>query len=74
MKPVPLNAVKCLKCNTVAVSTYDHHEQKCVCGHVFVDGGHSYKRRGWYGGDPHFIELDELPDDGTRILGLEKRS
>lgn len=69
---VKLNAVKCLKCNTVAVSTHRHHMQSCECGHVFVDGGHDYKRRGWRGSNVgEFIELDELPVDATKILGLE---
>lgn len=70
--PVKLNAVKCLKCNTVAVSTHRHHMQSCECGHVFVDGGHDYKRRGWRGGEEHFLELDELPVAATRILGLSQ--
>lgn len=69
---VKLNAVKCLKCNTVAVSTHRHHMQHCACKHVFVDGGHDYPRRGWVG-EQHFIELNELPIDATRILGLEKK-
>lgn len=67
-----LNAVKCLRCNTVAVSTHRHHAQDCECGHVFVDGGPDYKRRGW-SGEPSFVELEELPVDLTRILGLEKK-
>ena len=41
------NAIKCLQCNTVLESKYQHDYQSCKCSNqAFVDGGLSYVRLG----------------------------
>ena len=41
------NAIKCLQCNTVLESKYQHDFQSCKCSNqAFVDGGLSYSRVG----------------------------
>ena len=43
------NAIKCLQCNTVLESKYQHDYQACQCSNqAFVDGGLSYQRLGAY--------------------------
>ena len=43
------NAIKCLQCNTVLESKYQHDYQSCKCSNqAFVDGGLSYQRLGAY--------------------------
>jgi hypothetical protein len=62
------NAVKCLKCKTIVESKHGHDFRYCDCGHVFVDGGPHYKRRGWRG-VPMFEEVNE--DGSTSPHGIE---
>ena len=40
------NAVRCGKCLTMIESKHRHDFQQCMCGDVFVDGGHDYLRMG----------------------------
>lgn len=40
-----LNAVQCLKCDQVIVSTHRHDFKGCKCGQIAVDGGLEYTRR-----------------------------
>lgn len=40
-----LNAVQCLKCGDVIVSTHRHDFRGCSCGQIAVDGGLEYTRR-----------------------------
>ena len=41
------NAVKCLQCNSVLESKYQHDFKSCKCSNqAFVDGGLSYSRVG----------------------------
>lgn len=40
-----LNAVQCLKCDKVIVSTHRHDFKGCGCGQIAVDGGNEYTRR-----------------------------
>ena len=41
------NSIKCLQCNTVLESKYQHDYQSCQCSNQsFVDGGLSYSRVG----------------------------
>lgn len=51
------NAVKCLICNDIIESTHRHDFVICRCGACFVDGGHSYIRRG--GQLEHMEDLTE---------------
>lgn len=46
-----VNAAECLKCGRILVSEHVHDFQTCPCG-VSVDGGPSYLKRSWPGGDP----------------------
>jgi hypothetical protein len=60
------NAIRCLRCQTVAESKHRHDLQYCTCGSVFVDGGKSYLRRGFPSGKPEnwYDELSEhVPED-----------
>jgi hypothetical protein len=52
------NKAKCLKCGDIIESTYRHDFRYCSCRTIFVDGGHSYLRRG---GD--FDYLEELSEE-----------
>lgn len=54
------NAVRCKRCGTVLESRHDHDFRRCGCG-TMVDGGLSYLRRGWQGGNAEdaFEELSE---------------
>jgi hypothetical protein len=36
------NALKCLKCDTIILSTYPHDYKTCKCGKTMVDGGNEY--------------------------------
>ncbi len=47
-----VNAVKCLGCKRVLISTSRHDFRQCACG-TFADGGRDYLRRG---GDPAKIQ------------------
>ena len=47
-----VNAVKCLGCKRILVSTHRHDFRQCGCG-TFVDGGRDYLRRG---GNPELIQ------------------
>lgn len=40
------NSAKCLECGDEIESKYTHDFVPCKCGNIFVDGGHSYIRRG----------------------------
>jgi hypothetical protein len=46
MEKIIRNSAKCLKCNDEIESTHRHDFKWCSCGTIFVDGGHSYFRRG----------------------------
>jgi len=54
----PINAAKCGKCGTIAVSLYRHDFQYCKCRAIHVDGGFDYNKRGWKEG----VEIIEIPD------------
>jgi len=40
------NRAKCLKCGDIIESKHRHDFVRCKCDAIFVDGGHSYLRRG----------------------------
>lgn len=40
-----INAITCLKCNDLIVSTHVHDFRWCSCNSVAVDGGKSYLKR-----------------------------
>jgi len=46
MNKVIRNRAKCRKCGDIIESTYRHDFKWCSCHSIFVDGGHSYIRRG----------------------------
>jgi hypothetical protein len=39
------NAAKCLQCQEIVESEYQHDFVRCSCGNVAVDGGTAYRRR-----------------------------
>lgn len=39
------NAVQCVKCDDVVVSTHRHDFRSCKCGAIAVDGGLDYTKR-----------------------------
>lgn len=41
------NSARCGECDTEIVSAHRHDFVKCPCGNLFVDGGNSYRRRGF---------------------------
>lgn len=65
------NAVQCLSCEEVIVSSHRHDFRTCKCGGVSVDGGLEYQRRLFKDPD-NFIECcgyamskDSKPGDGA---------
>ena len=54
---VVTNKGQCKRCNDIIESKSGHDFVWCKCHSVFVDGGHSYLRRG--GALEDFIELSE---------------
>ena len=47
IKVLTRNAIKCLVCNTILESKYQHHFLECgCCNQSFVDGGLMYSRVG----------------------------
>ena len=54
-------AAKCLTCNTVIASLYNHHFVTCPCGKLSVDGGGSGKCYGTiitHGSDARYEKVD----------------
>jgi len=49
------NAAQCNKCKDIIESKHRHDFKWCSCHSIFVDGGHSYIRRG--GKTEDIIEL-----------------
>ena len=45
------NAIRCRNCGDTIESCSQHDFRECLCGAVFVDGGHSYQRIGGEPGD-----------------------
>lgn len=60
-KHIVANRIRCLNCDTVIESRHRWDFKSCPCDKVFVDGGHSYLRRGFPSGEPEdwFEELSE---------------
>ena len=58
--PKTPNAVRCVPCDEVLYSAHRHDFVSCSGGHVFVDGGSAYQRRGW-DTDANYEEIDEWP-------------
>ena len=52
------NKARCSICGDVVESKSTHDFQACSCGAIFVDGGHSYLRRG----AKNFEDLEELSE------------
>ena len=56
------NAIQCKNCGDVIESTSVHDFKFCKCKSCFVDGGHSYLRRGAKNLDD-IIDLSETEPD-----------
>ena len=63
------NRAKCSYCGDIIESTYQHQMVHCSCidkeegkHGIFVDGGKSYLRRGWYN-ESEFIELSQTEEE-----------
>jgi hypothetical protein len=54
-KKITWNAICCIWCKEVLVSTHVHDFKQCHCGSVGVDGGNEYLRR--IGNPDDYIEL-----------------
>lgn len=52
--------IKCLKCNDIIESKYEHDFRKCKCGSCFIDGGTEYTRIGG-----NFDDIIIIKNDGT---------
>ena len=62
------NRIRCNHCGDVIESEYQHDFKYCKCGLVYVDGGHSYLRRGVTYSPNDYTELSETveePDEKT---------
>ena len=57
------NRIRCNHCGDVIESLFQHDLKYCKCGLVYVDGGHSYLRRGSTFGSNDFTELSEIKED-----------
>jgi len=53
------NKAKCLKCEDIIESKHRHDFVRCKCGAIFVDGGHSYLRRG----GKNLDDIEELSEE-----------
>ena len=54
------NRIRCNHCGDVIESEYRHDFKYCKCGRVYVDGGHSYLRRGFTISPNDLTELSEV--------------
>ena len=62
-KRIKINKAKCPVCLQVIVSKYRHDYVSCRCGHLSVDGGQDYLKRGTGTSvEPPYIELSEYED------------
>lgn len=55
------NSARCTVCNVEVESKYRHDFKACPGGHIFVDGGQAYLRRG--GSPEHFEDTSIVTDD-----------
>lgn len=53
------NRIKCNLCGDIIESENTHDFKWCKCGSVFVDGGHSYFRRGYKNSPEDYEDLSE---------------
>ena len=58
---IKTNKIRCLHCGDIIESKHTHDFKFCKCGKVYIDGGLSYLRRGYPGGNgaDHYEELSE---------------
>lgn len=62
MRPkIKRNAIRCLRCNTVAESKWGHDFHPCECGAVYADGGKDYLRR--VGKPEDYVDISEYEPD-----------
>lgn len=61
------NRAKCLDCGVTVESTHVHHWVQCDCGHMFVDGGKDYLRRGFMD-ESRYEELSEMSPDAPAVI------
>lgn len=57
MQKIIRNAIKCNHCGDVIESVYTHDFKWCSCKTVYVDGGHSYLRRGFKDNHEDYAEM-----------------
>ena len=57
------NRIRYNHCGDVIESEYRHDFKYCKCGCVYVDGGHSYLRRGFTYSPNDYSELSEIKED-----------
>ncbi len=57
------NKIRCNHCGDVIESEYRHDFKYCKCGLVYVDGGHSYLRRGFTYSPNDYTELSETVEE-----------
>lgn len=58
------NEAQCLLCGDIIESKHRHDYVGCRCDNLFVDGGHTYLRRGWHQ-EGSWKELSEVAEDGA---------
>lgn len=59
MRRIKRNAIQCRLCGDIIESRYTHDFVMCKCKSCFVDGGHSYLRRGFVHSEDDIIDLSE---------------
>ena len=62
MRRIKRNAIQCRLCGDIIESRYTHDFVMCKCKSCFVDGGHSYLRRGFAHSEEDIIELSEYEE------------
>lgn len=69
------NLIRCLNCNEIIESKYTHDFRSCSCGHVSVDGGLDYLRRGFPSGESTqwYEELSETNPIFERVNHSDKK-
>lgn len=53
--------VKCNRCEEVIESKYTHDFVRCLCGAIYVDGGHDYLRIGGHREDWDIVHPCSCP-------------
>lgn len=74
MKVIVRNMIRCNHCGEEIESTYTHDFKWCSCGSCFVDGGHSFLRRGYVRSPDDYTDLSIVEDRAdNNTAGSESR-